>query len=148
MNEETMTNEAGSIPDTMSNAEASYLIAQLARRLAHYGMITPDEMSALKQAAFRQLARYMKKARDEMRRKAREQGQDGGRDGARPSQGWGPDGGQGEGALPTEEWTREAVDAAIRWGMKRHLNATAWLVRKSNGPTIGDLPKTEGESHD
>lgn len=37
----------------------------------------------------------------------------------------------------------EALDAAIRWGLKRHRNATAWLVRKRNGPTIGDLPQTE-----
>ena len=36
-----------------------------------------------------------------------------------------------------------ALDAAIRWGMKRHRNRTAWLVRKRRGPTIGDLPHEE-----
>ncbi len=37
----------------------------------------------------------------------------------------------------------EALDAAIRWGMKRHRNQTSWLLRKRNGPTIGDLPHPE-----
>ena len=32
----------------------------------------------------------------------------------------------------------EALDAAIRWGLKRHRNQVAWLVRKRNGPTIGE----------
>ena len=37
----------------------------------------------------------------------------------------------------------EALDAAIRWGMKRHRNRTTWLVRKRNDPPIGDLPHEE-----
>ena len=61
---------ARSIPDTMSNAEASYTIALLARRLANNGLITLGELEALKMAACRTLGRYLKKARDEWRRAA------------------------------------------------------------------------------
>ena len=61
---------ARSIPDTMSNADASFLIALLARRLANNGLITLGELEALKMAAHRTLGRYLKKARDEWRRGA------------------------------------------------------------------------------
>lgn len=62
---------ARSIPDTLSNAEAAYELAIMARRLARRGLIGPDEIQAMRRGAHFCLGRYFKRAKDEAKRAIR-----------------------------------------------------------------------------